>query len=87
MSTTTSIAVMDGSGSFDTFAAVPSNGGPHGAVVLIQEIFGVNEIMRDTAMQFADMGFLVVVPDLFWHIRPGVDLTTRLKRSGRKRSR
>ncbi len=41
MSGTTSIAATDGSGGFDTFAAMPSNGGPHGAVVLIQEIFGV----------------------------------------------
>ena len=74
---TTSIAAMDGSGSFDAFAAMPSDGGPHGAVVLIQEIFGVNEAMRDTARQFADMGFLAVVPDLFWRIRPGVDLTDK----------
>ncbi len=77
MPTTTTITAMDGSGRFDAFVAMPSSGGPHGAVVLIQEIFGVNETMRDAAGQFADMGFLVVVPDLFWRIRPGVDLSDK----------
>jgi len=71
------ITATDGSGSFGAFVVKPLGGGPHGAVVLIQEIFGVNESMRETARQVAAMGFVVLVPDLFWRQRAGVDLTDR----------
>jgi carboxymethylenebutenolidase len=50
---------------------------PAGAVVLIQEIFGVNEAMRAIAKQVADLGFIAVCPDLFWRIEPGIDLTDK----------
>jgi len=73
----TTITATDGSGTFEAFVATPSGDGPHGVVVLIQEIFGVNESMRETARQVADQGFVVVAPDLFWRIRPGVDLTDK----------
>ena len=77
MSDTMTITAADGSGTFGAYVARPSGPGPHGAVVLIQEIFGVNESMRETARQVADQGFIVVAPDLFWRIRPGVDLTDK----------
>jgi len=70
------IAAADGAGSFDAFLAEPKDK-PAGAVVLIQEIFGVNQSMKDTALQVADLGFLVVVPDLFWRIERNVDLTDK----------
>ncbi len=76
MSTMT-ITAADGAGTFDAYVATPAGDGPHGAVVLIQEIFGVNDSLRETARQVADQGFLVVAPDLFWRIRPGVDLTDK----------
>ncbi len=52
---------------------------PAGAVVLIQEIFGVNDAMRASAAQVADQGFIAVVPDLFWRQQPGVNLTDKTK--------
>jgi carboxymethylenebutenolidase len=48
-----------------------------GAVILIQEIFGVNQAMRDTAAWVADMGFIAICPDLFWRLQPGVDITDK----------
>ena len=71
------ITAADGSGSFNAFVATPPGNAAHGAVVLIQEIFGVNESMRETARQVADQGHIVVVPDLFWRLKPGVELTDR----------
>ena len=71
------ITAADGSGRFNAYVATPSGDGPHGAVVLIQEIFGVNESMKETARQIADQGYIVVAPDLFWRIRPGVNLTDK----------
>ncbi|WP_332769930.1 dienelactone hydrolase family protein [Phenylobacterium sp.] len=45
------------------------------AVVVIQEIFGVNAVMRDICDGLAAEGFLAVCPDLFWRIEPGIDIT------------
>ena len=51
--------------------------GPDGApaIVVIQEIFGVNQVMRDIVDDLADQGFRAVCPDLFWRIEPGIQLT------------
>ena len=43
-------------------------------IVMVQEIFGVNAAMRAKADDFAEAGFAVLVPDLFWRLQPRVDL-------------
>jgi carboxymethylenebutenolidase len=70
------IKANDGSGEFSAYVVEPK-AKPAGVVVLIQEIFGVNQAMRDTAAWVADMGFIAVCPDLFWRIEPGIDLTDK----------
>ena len=70
------IQATDGSGGFSAYILEPKTK-PAGAVVLIQEIFGVNQAMRDTAAWVADLGFIAVCPDLFWRIEPGVDITDK----------
>lgn len=47
---------------------------PRPGIVLLQEIFGVNNAMRLAADQFAADGFVVLAPDLFHRIRPGIEL-------------
>lgn len=47
---------------------------PRPGIVLLQEIFGVNNAMRLAADQFAADGFVVLVPDLFHQIEPGIEL-------------
>ncbi|MBF2098222.1 MAG: dienelactone hydrolase family protein [Gloeomargaritaceae cyanobacterium C42_A2020_066] len=49
-------------------------GRPWPGLVLIQEIFGVEAVMRRTADFFAAQGYGVLVPDLFWRLAPGVQL-------------
>jgi len=73
---TITIQATDGSGSFDAFVAEPAHK-PAGAVVLIQEIFGVNDSLKQTAAWLADLGFIAIVPDLFWRLEPGVNLTDK----------
>jgi carboxymethylenebutenolidase len=70
------IKATDGSGSFSAYVLEPK-AKPAGVVVLIQEIFGVNQAMRDTAAWVADLGFIAVCPDLFWRIEPGIDITDK----------
>lgn len=47
------------------------------AVVVIQEIFGVNQVMRDITDGLATEGYLAICPDLFWRIEPGIDITDK----------
>jgi len=62
-------------GGFNAYVAKPVGQGPWPAVVVIQEIFGVNHTMRQVADRLAADGFLAVAPDLFWRLEPGVDIT------------
>jgi carboxymethylenebutenolidase len=68
------VEVQGPDGAFKAYVARPS-GTPKGAVVAIQEIFGVNAVMRGKADWLAREGFLAVAPDLFWRIKPGIDIT------------
>jgi carboxymethylenebutenolidase len=77
------IQATDGSGSFSAYLLEPKDR-PAGVVVLIQEIFGVNQAMRDTAAWVADLGFIAVCPDLFWRIEPGVDITDKTEAEWKK---
>jgi carboxymethylenebutenolidase len=54
------------------------------AVVVLQEIFGVNAVMRDITDGLAGQGFLAICPDLFWRIEPGVDITDRTEAEWKK---
>jgi carboxymethylenebutenolidase len=67
------IETLDGSGSFSAYLAEPE-GSPRGAVVVIQEIFGVNEGIRRKCDRWAALGYLALAPDLFWRLEPGVEL-------------
>jgi carboxymethylenebutenolidase len=47
------------------------------AVVVLQELFGVNADIREHCDVLAKLGFIAVAPDLFWRQEPGVDLDVR----------
>lgn len=70
------IQAGDGSGSFGGYLALP-NRTPAAAILVIQEIFGVNQVMRDLCDGFAAEGYVAFSPDLFWRIEPGVDITDK----------
>ena len=72
-SNTLMIDAADGSGSFSGYLALPPGGrGP--GLVIAQEIFGVNQPMREIADAFAARGYVVLVPDLFWRMEPNIEL-------------
>ncbi len=62
-------------GSFSGYLSRPDGTGPFPAIVVIQEIFGVNKVMRDLCDTLASQGFIALCPDLFWRIEPGTDIT------------
>lgn len=67
-----SINAKDG-GQFGAYLSLPPTGkGP--GILLIQEIFGVNQHIREVADQYASDGFVVLAPDVFWRQEPGVDI-------------
>ena len=73
--TDVTIRAADG-GSFSAYLATPKSGkGP--GILLIQEIFGVNKVMRDLANGFAAQGYTVMCPDLFWRQEPGIQITDK----------
>ena len=74
MSQTVTIATLSGDGkTFDAYVARPE-GDAKAAIVVIQEIFGVNAGIRRKCDKLAEDGYLAIAPDLFWRIEPGVEL-------------
>jgi carboxymethylenebutenolidase len=69
---TISIATS-GDGTFSGYLATPESGSGPG-LILLQEIFGVNQHIRDLADMYAEEGYLVLAPDLFWRLQPGIEL-------------
>jgi carboxymethylenebutenolidase len=67
----TSIATANGT--MDAYLALPPAGNGPG-LLLLQEIFGVNEHIRTVAEQYALAGFVVLAPDVFWRQAPRVEL-------------
>ena len=68
------ITITTDDGAFRAYVVRPSHS-PAPAVVVIQEIFGVNQVMRDITDGLAAEGYLAICPDLFWRIEPGIDIT------------
>lgn len=68
------ITISGQDGHFSAYLAKPASGSGPG-IVLIQEIFGINKVMRDIADAHASEGYFVLAPDLFWRQEPGVQLT------------
>lgn len=59
---------------FDAYRAVPGAGKPRGAIVVVQEIFGVTAHVERVTREFAALGFAAIAPALFDRVRPGIVL-------------
>jgi carboxymethylenebutenolidase len=68
------ITVKGQAGTFSAYIARPK-ASPASAVIVLQELFGVNADIRKHCDELAEQGFLAAAPDLFWRQEPGVDLT------------
>lgn len=74
--TMVTINAHDG-GAFDAYLATPANlTDKTPAIIVVQEIFGVNNDVRKKCDDWAAKGYLAIAPDLFWRQQPGVQLNT-----------
>ena len=67
------IETLEGDGSFEAYVAEPAQT-PRAAIIVIQEIFGVNEGIRRKCDHWVARGYLALAPDLFWRVEAGVEL-------------
>jgi carboxymethylenebutenolidase len=64
---------VEGANEMRMFVARPGGAGPHRAIIVMQEAFGVNPHIRDVTTRFAGEGFLAVAPELFHRTGSGVE--------------
>lgn len=70
------ITINGRDGELSAYLATPPSGSGPGLLV-IQEIFGVNDSMRRMCDEFAAQGFVALCPDLFWRQEPGIQITDK----------
>ncbi|MXO65653.1 dienelactone hydrolase family protein [Altericroceibacterium endophyticum] len=73
MSAIVKISTLSKNAQFSAYVARPQNT-PKAAIVVIQEIFGVNAGIRRKCDKLAEEGYLAVAPDLFWQLEAGIEL-------------
>jgi len=64
---------VGGADSFCAYLAVPRAGSGPG-IVLLHTAFGLDRHTRDMADLYAEEGYVVICPDLYWRLEPGLDL-------------
>ncbi|HEX5345362.1 MAG TPA: dienelactone hydrolase family protein [Duganella sp.] len=67
------IDIATNDGTFGAYLSLP-RGGKGPGIVLLQEIFGVNQHIRNVADQYAADGYVVLAPDLFWRQGARIEL-------------
>jgi len=77
------IEIDTADGKFGAYLSLP-RGGKGPGIVLLQEIFGVNQHIRNVADQYAADGYVVITPDLFW--RHGARIELGYDETGWKRA-
>lgn len=70
---TVTIPTLTGDARFAGYIARPE-GSAKAAVIVIQEIFGVNPGIRQKCDKLAAEGYIALAPDLFWRLQPGIEL-------------
>jgi carboxymethylenebutenolidase len=73
MGSFTPIDTLEGDAQFDVYVAKPESE-PRAAIIVIQEIFGVNAGIRQKCDSWAKAGYLAYAPDLFWRLKPHIEL-------------
>ena len=73
MPETVQVPELDGQGTIPTYVT-RRQGTPRAAIIVIPEIFGVNEGIRKKCEDWSAKGYLAAAPDIFWRFAPGIEL-------------
>jgi carboxymethylenebutenolidase len=68
------VKINNGSLQIDAYLATPASEGTFGAIIVIQEIFGVNSHIRDVTERIAKLGYIAIAPSMFQRTAPGFDV-------------
>ncbi|PSB20837.1 dienelactone hydrolase family protein [Phormidesmis priestleyi ULC007] len=71
---TTNATVLNGALQIDAYLAEPTDSEPHPAIVVIQEIFGVNAHIRQVTERLAREGYVAIAPAIFQRTAPGFEV-------------
>ncbi len=69
----TTVVTLDHTGEIPVYIATPAEQ-TEAAIIVIPEIFGVNEGIRKKCDDWAALGYVALAPDIFWRFAPGVQL-------------
>ena len=58
----------------DAYLAQPLGAGPFPAVVVVQEIFGVNKHIREVTEKIAKEGYVAIAPSIYQRQAPGFEV-------------
>jgi carboxymethylenebutenolidase len=70
---TENVTVQNDDLSIDAYLAFPNSEGIYPAVIVIQEIFGVNEHIRDVTRRIAEQGYVAIAPAIYQRLAPGFE--------------
>ena len=63
--TTSTIQLNTPDGKMEVYEAQPKNGGPHPAIIVLMEAFGLNSHIKDVTERVAREGYVAIAPDLY----------------------
>jgi carboxymethylenebutenolidase len=78
------LTIKTDDGDFGALVVRPEGQGPFPALVVVQEIFGVNEGIRQIAAEYAAQGFIAVCLDLFWRFEPWLSMSEHSEANWKK---
>ena len=78
MSETVHVPTLEKDDDFNCYVARPDRK-PRAAIIVIQEIFGINAGIRRKCDRLAEDGYLALAPDLFWRLEPNIELDPDIK--------
>jgi len=59
------VKIPTSGGDIPAYRAMPNSGGPFPVVLVVQEIFGVHEHIKDVCRRLAKLGYLAIAPEMY----------------------
>lgn len=70
---TEAVQIKNGDLGIDAYLAMPQEDGIYPAIIVVQEIFGVNDHIRDVTRRIAQEGYVAISPAIYQRLAPGFE--------------